>query len=282
MIYCWPLYQSLCSEILTKNEWLKLWDHIISDFPNNTLLDSFILAYNVYNRNTIMNLTKDEIENFFTKQNPIDINYIIKLMYEINNKYVKNNKFIPDICSFLPENTNILKYLPLRKGIYPIFDVYPQGIVNFELEERKRLALESSIINVKKEKLKELMDRASQLDREYKQLKSMENTLSIEDEKKLKDMGKELERKLAEAKKLDDEIMEKKLAAKLSEENYIKEEKIRKDKERKYEVLYYILQKQVLEKVMKQNEDMNSYYIQKKKDEESINSQILESNKRVY
>lgn len=241
MIYCWPLYQSLCSEILTKNEWLKLWDHIISDFPNNTLLDSFILAYNVYNRNTIMNLTKDEIENFFTKQNPIDINYIIKLMYEINNKYVKNNKFIPDICSFLPENTNILKYLPLRKGIYPIFDVYPQGIVNFELEERKRLALESSIINVKKEKLKELMDRASQLDREYKQLKSMENTLSIEDEKKLKDMGKELERKLAEAKKLDDEIMEKKLAAKLSEENYIKEEKIRKDKERKYEVLYYIL-----------------------------------------
>lgn len=33
---------------------------------------------------------------------------------------------------------------------------------------------------------------------------------------------------------------------------------------------------------MKQNEDMNSYYIQKKKDEESINSQILESNKRVY
>lgn len=33
---------------------------------------------------------------------------------------------------------------------------------------------------------------------------------------------------------------------------------------------------------MKQNEDMNSYYIQKKKDEESINNQILESNKRVY
>lgn len=33
---------------------------------------------------------------------------------------------------------------------------------------------------------------------------------------------------------------------------------------------------------MKQNEYMNSYYIQKKKDEESINNQILESNKRVY
>lgn len=278
MTYAWPLFESLCSEVLTKNEWLKLWDHLISDFPNNTLLDSFILAYNIANHYTIMTLNKEELEQFFEKQNPIDINHLIKLMYEINDKYFKadnGSRYLPDVSVFAPNNFNVLKYLPLRAGIYPIFDVYPQGIINFQIEERRRIAEEHVIMELKKQQMEDLQSKAERLENEYKQLKSLEKTVSENETIKLQSMKDDMRRRLHEMEQVDHDLMEKKLSNILYQEELLKQENLRRQKQRDTE-------KEMMDKVINNSKDLNGYYMKKKQEEEAINKSILDASKRVY
>lgn len=276
--YCWPLFESLCSEVLTKNEWLKLWDHLVSDFPNNTLLDSFILAYNVANHYTIMTLNKEELEQFFEKQNPIDINHLIKLMYEINNKYFKadnGSKYIPDVSIFAPNNFNILKYLPLRAGIYPIFDVYPQGIINFQIEERRRIAEEHVIMELKKHQMEDLQAKADRLQNEYNQLKSIEKTIDENETMKLQSMKDDMKKRLKEMEQIDHDLMEKKLSNVLYQEELLKQDNLRRKKQRDTE-------REMMDKVVNNSKDLNEYYMKKKQEEEAINKSILDASKRVF
>ena len=42
-LYAWPLLQTLFSEVLTRDDWLKLWDHILSHHPSFLLVS--VAAY---------------------------------------------------------------------------------------------------------------------------------------------------------------------------------------------------------------------------------------------
>ena len=51
-MYTWPLLQTLFSEVLTRDEWLRLWDNVFSNHPGYLLL--VITAYLTCSRHSLL------------------------------------------------------------------------------------------------------------------------------------------------------------------------------------------------------------------------------------
>ena len=59
-IYAWPLLESLFSEVLTRDEWLRLFDNIFSNRP--IMLLYVVVAYCTCNRRPLLQCT--DIDDF--------------------------------------------------------------------------------------------------------------------------------------------------------------------------------------------------------------------------
>ncbi|ETE64875.1 WD repeat-containing protein 67, partial [Ophiophagus hannah] len=106
--YAWPLLETMFSEVLTREEWLKMFDNIFSNHP------SYLLMY------------------FFHHRNHLDVSVVIREAYHLME------------CT--PDNIHPIRMLedfaPLTKGQYPIFNKYPKFIVDYQSQERERIRQE--------------------------------------------------------------------------------------------------------------------------------------------
>eukprot|EP00794_Sanderia_malayensis_P018697 gene18697-20585_t len=126
--YAWPMLQTLFSEILTKDDWLKLWDNIFSNHPSFCLF--VIVAYLISSRQTLLSTTDiDDFKFFFHHRNAIDVNALIKETYRLYES-------TPD--DIHPKRM-ISEFIPLTRGQYPIFDKYPKFVVDYLIQERERI-----------------------------------------------------------------------------------------------------------------------------------------------
>ena len=57
-MYAWPLLQTLLSEVLTKDEWLRVWDNVFSNHPSFLLL--VVVSYVISSRKALMQCTVKE------------------------------------------------------------------------------------------------------------------------------------------------------------------------------------------------------------------------------
>ena len=57
-MYAWPLLETLLSEILTKDEWLMVWDNILSNHPSFLLM--FVVSYLLCSRKALLQCTRTE------------------------------------------------------------------------------------------------------------------------------------------------------------------------------------------------------------------------------
>lgn len=57
-MYAWPLLQTLLSEVLTKDEWLRAWDNIFSNHPSFLLF--VVVAYVIVSRKALLQCTRKE------------------------------------------------------------------------------------------------------------------------------------------------------------------------------------------------------------------------------
>lgn len=57
-MYAWPLLQTLLSEVLTKEEWLRAWDNIFSNHPSFLLF--VVVAYVTVSRKALLQCTRKE------------------------------------------------------------------------------------------------------------------------------------------------------------------------------------------------------------------------------
>eukprot|EP00795_Rhopilema_esculentum_P001525 gene1525-15971_t len=126
--YAWPLMQTLFSEVVTKDDWLKLWDNIFSNHPSFLLF--VIVAYLIANRQTLLSATDlDDFKFFFHHRNPVDISSVIKdsyRLFEATPDDIHPRRMLDD-------------FVPLTKGQYPIFDKYPKFVVDYLIQERERI-----------------------------------------------------------------------------------------------------------------------------------------------
>jgi len=126
--YAWPLMQTLFSEVLTKDDWLKLWDNIFSNHPSFPIF--FIVAYLIANRQILLS-TKDidDFKFFFHHRNAVDVSAVIKDAY----------RFLESTPEDIHPKRMIGDFSPLTKGQYPIFDKYPKFVVDYLIQERERI-----------------------------------------------------------------------------------------------------------------------------------------------
>ncbi|KAL5467429.1 hypothetical protein EMCRGX_G031650 [Ephydatia muelleri] len=129
--YAWPLLETMFSEVLSRDEWLRAWDNVVSNHPSFLLF--LVLGYLVAARHTLLQCTTPEdFEYFFHHQNTVDINAVIREAYHL--------------CDITPKqlhpNQLLEPFVPLTQGTYPVFNKYPKFIVDYQVRERERIRLE--------------------------------------------------------------------------------------------------------------------------------------------
>lgn len=129
--YAWPLMQSLFSEVLTRSEWLQLWDNLFSHHPACLLYA--VVAYLILNRRVLLNCTdSDDFVHFFHHRNAVDMDGVIREIYHLQETTPSALK---------PERV-LDSFQPLTKGQYPIFNKFPKFVVDYQVKERDRLRRE--------------------------------------------------------------------------------------------------------------------------------------------
>ncbi|KAI5620588.1 TBC1 domain family member 31, partial [Silurus asotus] len=127
-IYVWPLLETLFSEVLTRDEWLKLFDNVFSNHPSFLLMS--VVAYVTCCRAPLILCTqKDDFVYFFHHRNNIDMSAMLKETYRLMELTPAD----------LHPSFMLADFEPLTPGQYPIFNKYPTFIVEYQCQERERI-----------------------------------------------------------------------------------------------------------------------------------------------
>ncbi|XP_066121835.1 TBC1 domain family member 31 isoform X1 [Saccopteryx bilineata] len=127
-VYAWPLLETVFSEVLTREEWLKLFDNVFSNHPSFLLMT--VVAYNLCSRAPLLNCNlKDDFEYFFHHRNNLDISAVIREVYRLMDTTP---------ADIHPESV-LGAFVALTKGQYPVFNQYPKFIVDYQKQERERI-----------------------------------------------------------------------------------------------------------------------------------------------
>jgi hypothetical protein len=131
--FAWSLLQTVFTEVLSEDEWLCLWDHLLTCSATPQLLFVAVLAYLSYFRTALLAACdRFSIEQFFHQQNAIDVQKFVQLMMNMRDKL--------DLSEFTaieePADANAHghgPYWPLSRGQYPAFAHYPRFVVDFQI-----------------------------------------------------------------------------------------------------------------------------------------------------
>nr|XP_026655519.1 TBC1 domain family member 31 isoform X1 [Zonotrichia albicollis] len=127
-VYAWPLLETLLSEVLTREEWLKAFDNIFSNHPSYFLM--IVIAYVICSRASLLHCNQAaDFEYFFHHRNNVDIDVVIKEAYHLMEATP------PDIH---PQQM-LDDFTPLTKGQYPVFNKYPMFIVNYQAQKWEKI-----------------------------------------------------------------------------------------------------------------------------------------------
>ncbi|GAA6224396.1 TBC1 domain family member 31 isoform X1 [Lates japonicus] len=130
-LYVWPLLETLFSEVLTRDEWLRLFDNIFSNHPSFLIMAC--VAYITCCREPLLLCSqKQDFEYFFHHRNNLDMGAMIKEAYRL----MSNTP-----ADIHPRNI-LSDFTPLTKGQYPVFNHYPEFIVEYQSREREKIRLQ--------------------------------------------------------------------------------------------------------------------------------------------
>lgn len=137
-IYAVPLMETAFSEVLEEQQWLQLWDHIVSNDPNFMVF--IIVAYNSSLRLTIMRYDNaDAIEKVFLEQNYVNFKKLVSKAYRIMEK-----------CSSSIHPKRYMKpFVSLARGEYQKFENYPKNLSDMKVNEIDELRMEQKTLDKK-------------------------------------------------------------------------------------------------------------------------------------
>lgn len=165
-LYVWPLLETLFSEVLTRDEWLRLFDNVFTNHPSFLLMAC--VAYVTCCREPLllcsqktdfevtpppkMKSSPQQVGNcsfslvrhetdlssffppqyFFHHRNNLDLGAMIKEAYRLMGGTP---------ADIHPRNM-LSDFTPLTKGQYPVFNHYPEFIVEYQNREREKIRLQ--------------------------------------------------------------------------------------------------------------------------------------------
>lgn len=144
-IYAWTILENACSEIFDEKQWLKLWDHVLSNKPY--FLIFCVVSYSIVQKSILMKLDRiDSIEQFFHEQNNIDFQKFIKKTYQLMDN-------CPDDVH---PKKNIKIFEPLLPGQYQKFNNFPMLLIDVRNKEIDSLKVENEILENKINELEKI------------------------------------------------------------------------------------------------------------------------------
>ncbi|NWY92006.1 TBC31 protein, partial [Loxia curvirostra] len=127
-VYAWPLLETLLSEVLTREEWLKAFDNIFSNHPSYFLM--IVIAYVICSRAPLLHCNQAaDFEYFFHHRNNVDINVVIKEAYHLMEATP---------LDIHPQHM-LDDFTPLTKGQYPVFNKYPMFVMNYQAQKWEKI-----------------------------------------------------------------------------------------------------------------------------------------------
>ncbi|KAM7382539.1 hypothetical protein PAMP_002266 [Pampus punctatissimus] len=130
-LYVWPLLETLFSEVLTRDEWLRLFDNVFSNHPSFLLMAC--VAYVTCCREPLLLCAqKQDFDYFFHHRNNLDMGAMIKEAYRLMSSTPAD----------IHPRTMLSDFTPLTNGQYPVFNHYPEFIVEYQSQEREKIRLQ--------------------------------------------------------------------------------------------------------------------------------------------
>ncbi len=127
------MLKTFFTEVLQKEDWLKLMDHLFVFKEDPELLVYFLCAFLLCSKGHIQQLTSiDELHSFLSKETGVSFKKIMAMAFVLHNKYKH------DIIT----GNNITSYLPLQKEgqtEYPLFNRYPEHIISHQARIREKI-----------------------------------------------------------------------------------------------------------------------------------------------
>ncbi|KAH8401834.1 hypothetical protein KR009_008175 [Drosophila setifemur] len=122
--FAWPLLNTAFAEVLEEQQWLALWDNIVTEpswFPV-----FLVVAYNLIERELIIRLPdKRSVLMFFHEQNPLDLTKLLS----------KARRLMCKCEPALHPQRFMKSFIPIPKGVYPKFLKYPSEWIEQQQEQ---------------------------------------------------------------------------------------------------------------------------------------------------
>ena len=126
--YAWPLLRTVFSEVFDRENWLRIWDNIFSQPPGFIIY--IAISFLNSNRSAMMKCNSIEaLDMFLGQKNSVPAMRIISEAYRI--KHATPSQLCPI--------KNLNPFKPLSSTTYPVFDMYPVFIVDYQKRERQRI-----------------------------------------------------------------------------------------------------------------------------------------------
>ena len=206
--YAWLMLRTLFSEVLNKDEWLRLWDNFIGNGNRCTvMLSSAVVAYLRYFRAPLLRLrATSDFEAFFRSQNAIDASKWIKMMFKTAGT-AQADEFTPLDDDYASEMGNgepagLANALP-RGEAYPAFNRYPKAEVDYREQERVKVAAAEEELLTERQRVEALRLRTRQLEKEENEWKATQEKLLEEELERQRVAKIAFERRLAERQRLE-------------------------------------------------------------------------------
>ncbi|KAJ3407502.1 TBC1 domain member 31 [Chytriomyces hyalinus] len=153
-VYAWPLLQTLLTEILSKSEWLRVWDHLVTNPP--AFLYYIVASYLIQLRVSLLDATKlQDIAFTLSRVNGgVSVDKLVVAAYRMHSE-------TPDSASPV---TFFEAFKPVLRGQYPIFNAYPEFIVNYQSKMKERIRTDE----IEYLRRRKLADEVSKLSDELK------------------------------------------------------------------------------------------------------------------
>ncbi|KAH9138901.1 hypothetical protein AeRB84_016791 [Aphanomyces euteiches] len=200
--YGWSLVSTAFSEVLTRDDWLCLWDNLFAFWDKPSLLWAAVLAFLHQVRSTLLHASSSTaIQATFRQQQPIQTKHFIANLHSIEMTTLA--KVVGD--------DDATKYFPLSLGQYPVFKRYPSFVVDYQIQERNRIASEEAAIEAKRNLLAQIESRTRELEQAHKKwMNDKAQVLEAEHRRRIESMQAEKTR-LMEMNILHEQTKERRL-----------------------------------------------------------------------
>lgn len=152
--YGWPLLRTAFSEVLDREDWLRLIDRILTNAERPQLLEAAAVGFAVASRAQLLALESTQETEAFFRRRQAAADFVMERMFrvmEMVSDFGPPEDWIGHAKETLEDQEETMaalaflrspprKFKPLPKvGPYPPYDGYPRFAVNYQAEMRRRV-----------------------------------------------------------------------------------------------------------------------------------------------